>query len=668
MRQIFFASYDRMLVSKPGKVVLQMISTYIRQGQHTLRRWAVDPVVHTVGWGAAHVLAGFCLSAASVSQGMLPLVMGLVWACRGWRAVLVAAGGALGYGVFWGALSMQALVWTGLALAGVLILGDRRVSREMPLLIPAIGMLMVSAVGLGFQLLAEDTTTVPLYLVRVALGGAAPWVFTGWLQRRETVIQWLGWGLLALGLAQIAPVAWLGLGFVAAGFAAAGSPFLGAAVVGLAVDLAGITAIPITAVTVLGFLTRLIPRIPRWIKAMAPAGMGVILMYVCGRWDLMVLPGLLLGGLAGSLLLPGSKIVPRRGQTGVAQVKLELAAELFAQTRQILEESAERVVDRDALVQRAAEEACAGCAARSSCRDSRKLCQLKGDLLQKPLLTIRELPLQCKKASRVLARLRQAQEQLRTLQADHQRQQEYRQAVIQQYGFVESFLHRLSDDLSERKGVAAPAFDPVVMVFGNRGDLKNGDRCMDFAGTGNHYYIILCDGMGTGPGAVQEGQRAGTMLRKLLSCGFPPEHALRSLNSLCALRDRAGAVTVDLAQIALDTGHVTLYKWGAAPSYLITREGVKKLGSVSPPPGLSVTQGQEVRCSLTLRKGQTLLLASDGVREEQVLETGKEPLSPAALAGILLKNTQTQDDATIVTVQLNGVSSGNPEVDRLFAI
>ena len=111
-----------------------MISSYVRQGQHTLRRWALDPGVQRAARGGVHVLAGFCLSAASLVQGMLPLVMGLVWACRGWRAVLVAAGGALGYGVFWGSGSLQGILWTGLALAGVLLLADKRISRELPLL------------------------------------------------------------------------------------------------------------------------------------------------------------------------------------------------------------------------------------------------------------------------------------------------------------------------------------------------------------------------------------------------------------------------------------------------------------------------------------------------------------------------------------------------------
>ena len=146
-----------------------MITGYVRRGQRTLRQWFLEPVTQSIGVYAAHALAGFCLSAASLEQGMLPLVLGLVWACRGWRAVLVAAGGSLGYGLFWGTGSAQGLVWTGVALLGVLLLGDRKISREMPLLIPAIGMLMVSAVGLGFQLFAGDTTPIPLYLIRVAL-------------------------------------------------------------------------------------------------------------------------------------------------------------------------------------------------------------------------------------------------------------------------------------------------------------------------------------------------------------------------------------------------------------------------------------------------------------------------------------------------------------------
>lgn len=631
-----------------------MIASYVRQGQHTLRRWARKPGVYRFAKGSAHVLAGFCLSAASLDQGMLPLVLGLVWACRGWRAVLVAAGGTLGYGLFWGAAGLQGLVWTALALAGVLLLGDRRITRELPLLIPSVGMLMVSAVGLGFQVLAEDTTSIVLYLIRVALGGAAPWLFSLWLEKREPLPEWLCWGLLCLGLAQIAPLRWLGLGFVAAGAVIVWGAFPMAALTGLALDLAGITPIPMTAVTVLGWLIRFIPRYPRWLGCLAPGLMGLLMMRIWGQWDLMILPGLFLGGIGAGLLPSAGKSVPRRGETGAAQVRLEMAAGVLSQTRRLLEEVPERMPDGDALMLRAVGEACAGCSARDHCRDSRKLSQLGGSFLEKPLLTIEELPVRCKKGSRVLAELRRAQEQLRAIQADRQRQWEYREAVLQQYDFLSDFLRGLSDDLTRRGSNGAAVYDPLVSVYGNRSSTDNGDRCMAFAGVRNRYYIVLCDGMGTGADAVREGRTAAECLRRLLTCGFPAAYALRSLNSICALRDRAGAVTVDLAEISLEEGNATLYKWGAAASYLLSNTGAEKLGTASAPPGLSVTGTREQSCSFPFRRGQTLLLVSDGLEEAQVLEVcrQKKDSSPADLAQRILKTSRQEDDATVVTVQL----------------
>lgn len=632
-----------------------MISAYIHRSQSTLRRWVAEPKVHMAARGAGHVLAGFCLSAAGLEQGMLPLVLGLVWACRGWRAVLVAMGGMVGYGVFWGAALWQGIFWTALALGGVLLLGDRRISREMPLLVPSIGMLMVSSVGLGFQLFAGDTTTVSLYLIRVALGGAAPWMFDRWLQKGEPITGWICRGFFTLGLAQIAPVSWLGLGFVAAGITAVQGAFPCVAITGLALDLAGITRVPMAAVLVLSYLIRFLPRYPAWMGRLAPGCIGVLFMRMTGLWDLRILPGLFLGGAATAFWNSTEKPVLRRGETGAAQVKLEVAAGALRQTQQLLRDVPERFVDVEALMQRTMCEACSGCAARDRCRDRRKMSQLPAELLSKPLQSIEELPVRCKKGNRVLAGLRKAQEQLRTIQADRQRQREYREAVVQQYGFLSAYLCALSDRLAKKNVGTAGCYTPVVSVYGNRRGSANGDRCMEFTGPENQYYVILCDGMGTGPEAVREGETGGALLRKMLSSGFPPEHALQSLNSICALRDRAGAVTVDLVQICLSTGRTTLYKWGGAVSYLLGNGTAEKLGEISPPPGLAVAQSQEVRCGLTLRKGQTLLLVSDGVEEDAVTALWKESGSPAVLAEALVKKSQLEDDATVVTIRLASI-------------
>ena len=631
-----------------------MIGLYMRRGRHILRQWLKDPKLQEKTRQGAYFAAGFCLSAASLEQSWLPLVMGLVWACRGWEAVLAALGGIAGYGIFWQQGAGQGIGLTALSLLGVLLLADRRISRELPLLIPAVGMVMVSGMGLGFQILAGDTTPIPVYLLRVALGGAAPWLFIRVRAKENPLLRWLCCGVFTLGLAQMLPVPWLGLGFVAAGMAATAGSFPCGAIVGLALDLSGITRIPMTAVTVLACLLRFLPKSPKWLRCLGPGLIGTVLMNLWHIWDPAVLPGLLLGGTVGACLPGRGTPLNRRGDTGGAQVQLEMAAGVLSQVGRILEGMPQLSIDREGLVGRAVMQACGNCSARKTCRDARRMEQLSGELLEKPLLEPEEIPVRCKKGSRVLAELRRAQEQLRLIRADRQRQQEYREAMTQQYGFLSAYLRELADRLTRRNTPGVPVYDPVVWVYGNRSPGINGDRCLQFAGVGNLYYIVLCDGMGTGAAAVQEGKTAGNLLKEMLACGFPAEAALESLNSLWALGERAGTVTVDLVQLELDTGKAAIYKWGAAPSWLLAGNRTEKLGQPGTLPGLSVGKEQRSVCHLSLKKEQLLLLTSDGVHPEAVAECcHQQELTPAGLARkILTSAVQDGDDATVVTIQL----------------
>jgi len=196
-----------------------------------------------------------------------------------------------------------------------------------------------------------------------------------------------------------------------------------------------------------------------------------------------------------------------------------------------------------------------------------------------------------------------------------------------------------------------------VRFYGNRPQQENGDRCMMFSGVRCKYYVLLCDGMGTGLGAVQEGKNAAGLLRRLLTAGYPAEHALRSLNSLCALRDRAGAVTVDLVELELDTGKAVLYKWGAPPSYLVTSLGAEKLGITGPPPGLSVTECRETAERFSLRRKELLILVSDGVSQDDALGCCQQMAgrAPGELALGILACAQRagEDDATVAVIRLD---------------
>lgn len=630
----------------------------LQQGRLLLRKFALDPKVHLYGRAMAYILSGFVLSAASLGNRAMPIAMGFVCGCSGWSAVLAAIGSGLGYWLFWNSAAQQGILWVVMGLLITLFLRGKLITRESPFLLPAIAALAVSAAGVLFQVWLEDTTPVGLYMLRVALAGGSTWLFHRVLQGRHPILDWLACATAVLALAQIVPFPYVGLGYVAGGALAVLGAFPATALAGVALDLAGITPVSMTAVLCCSFLIRFLPKYPKWLGCAAPVMGYMFVMTLTKHTDIMPLPGLLLGGILGILLPVAAKMPARRGETGVAQVRLEMAAGALIQTQQLLLEVAETPVDENALVERAAERACFTCPYRKSCKDSHRISGLPGALLQKPLLTAEELPIICRKSGRFLAELHRSQEQFRSIRADRERQKEYRSAIVQQYRFMAQYLQELSDGLARKSERYNPCFQALTQVYGNRPKPENGDRCAIFSGIKCQHYIILCDGMGTGPGAVQEAQTALTMLRKMLSAGYPAEHALQSLNSLCALRGRAGAVTVDLLELQLDTGRGQLYKWGAAPSILISSLGAEKIGTAGPPPGLSVTEPQAAAYGLSLRRGETLFLISDGVGEEEALHlcTKMAGASPGEMAEALLSCSQIsgEDDATVVTVQLKG--------------
>ena len=633
------------------------IQSYVRKSQVVLRRWALDPKAHALLRVGLHLAAGFVLSAASLVNTPLPLAMALTCACSGWSAVLVGLGGAAGYFLFWQQAGQQPGVWLGIGLLLTLLLGDRRLIRSAPLLFPATTGLVVAVSGVLFQAFQGTGVSVPLYLIRIFLSMGSTWLFTLVLQGRNPILDWLACSLGVLALAQIVPIPYLGLGFIAAGMLSAAASFPAAVLAGLVLDLAQVTAIPMTAVMALSYLVRFLPKAPKHLSRLSPAVMYILVMYLCKKMDLQPLPGLLLGGLMAGVLPGQARNKHRRGETGVAQVRLEMAAGVLSQTQQLLLEVPVVPVDEGALVAKAAERACGSCPYRKNCKDARRIGQLPGPILHKPLLHTDELPIICRKSGRYLAELHRSQEQLRSIRADRERQKEYRAALMQQYQFLSEFLQELSDQLVHRVGAVYDLFTPQVSVYGNRPEWDNGDRCLRFAGTGCRYYVVLCDGMGTGLGAVQEGKTAGNLLRQLLSAGYPARHALRSINSLCALRERAGAVTIDLAEIQLDTGKVVLYKWGAAPSYLVSQTSAEKIGTATPPPGLSVSDCQETSHRLSLRRDQLLVLVSDGIVEEEALRCCRDGLSqsPGELAARMLSFSRIEgmDDATVVMISLS---------------
>ena len=607
--------------------------------------------------GGAFV-GGFFLAAAALAGHCQPLALGLLCASPpGFLAVMTAIGGSLGYLTFWGRAGIQGVVWMAVGLAMVAAVGDRPIERRQIFLMPALAAVAVSGCGVYFLLRWGDSTPVPVYLLRVAAGAGTALIFRLRRDPGGAVTDWLAGAIGVLALAQVVPFRYLGLGYVAAGFLGASGAFPAAVLAGLALDLAQVTRVRMTGVLCLGFCLRLIPRQPKWTAMLAPAVAFVPVAVLGGVWDVLPLPGLLAGGLATVFLpnaLAQSPRVHRRGETAVAQVRLEQMALALRQMEQTLALTAEPGLDRGAVLLRAVRSACDACPERRQCKGRREAENLDGQLLEQPGLGTEDLPEGCKKPARLLMELRRGQEQLRRMKGQRSHLTDCRGAVGEQYGFLADYLEALADDLSRRPEYHCPRFRPEVAMSTRSCGEVNGDLCSWFPGTGNQYFVLLCDGMGTGEAAARESREAVQLLRQMLSVGFPAEYALRSLNSLCLLREFPGCATVDLAQIQLDTGRTRVYKWGAAPSYLLAAGQFRRIGTASPPPGWS-QQSRERVDRLSLGGGEVLILLSDGAGEEALLQKNwsSPPAAPGEMAAQILEGGGAgEDDATAVVIRL----------------
>ena len=628
-----------------------MADNSLRRGKRRMKCFLERPGVSLCLWAAGYGLGGFLLSGAGIRQTFQPIAMGLTAALSGWQAVAMMLGSMLGYRVFWGTAGIQGTVWAAAGGMTALLLGKKKQFQEDGLLIAMICSAMTAGLGLFYQAVFQEGCGLITYFLRILLGGASAALGNQVLYHRDSFTDWICGAVITLSLAQFMPIPYLGLGYLAAACIGCTGTFPAAALSGLGLDLSGVTAVPMTAVLSVAYFLRLIPFSERWIRYLTPAASYLLTVLLTGTWDPIPLPGLILGGGIAMLLPVKRHMAFHRGSTGAAQVRLEMSAGVMSRMQQIFLEHSEPEIDQEALIQKARGRACGRCPYRKNCQVKNRL---PSNLLKNPL------GVTCRKTGRLVTELQRSQEQMRVMKLQRCRRQEIRTAMIQQYGFLSQYLQMLADQLPRRGEKQEPSFCAQVSARSHRKEQANGDCCLAFPGVGCRYYVLLCDGMGTGLGAAEEGRNAGNLIRSMLKSGFPPEYVIQNINSILVLRGQAGAVTVDLAELRLDTGKATLYKWGAAPSYLVKGGRAEKIGTATPPPGISMGETREAVRRLSLSRGEVLILISDGVDGEAALHhlAWTQDISTGALAEQILEKGRgkTEDDATAAVLRLRPAS------------
>lgn len=252
----------------------------------------------------------------------------------------------------------------------------------------------------------------------------------------------------------------------------------------------------------------------------------------------------------------------------------------------------------------------------------------------------------------------------------HQRLQAMRTQARDQYAQMGDLLSGAAQP------TAAPAATPLGYRVGSglrprEGQRVCGDQLAIFE-VGSTLYLLLSDGMGTGEGAHREAAMTVRLLREFLEAGIEPVSALRTLNAALMLRGEEGGgfTTIDLLALQRPTGAGTLYKYGAAPSYLKRGGCVTRVTGQSLPAGLQQGADGPESTRLSLQAGSFFVMVSDGVADEtddewlQNLMAGWSGRSADALASLILSESRTRrglrDDCAVLVLHLPKLEDSPP--------
>ena len=146
-----------------------------------------------------------------------------------------------------------------------------------------------------------------------------------------------------------------------------------------------------------------------------------------------------------------------------------------------------------------------------------------------------------------------------------------------------------------------------------------GDSVVTFKNKDDRFFAFISDGMGTGSAASAVSGISVGFLGNMLRSGRLNEELVEMLNGFLSTRLPKNvsecSATLDLFELDLMNGHASVYKCGAAPSYIYRRGRLFKLRSESMPIGI-LDDVDIKKFELELSRGDIVVMLSDGVTGE----------------------------------------------------
>lgn len=203
------------------------------------------------------------------------------------------------------------------------------------------------------------------------------------------------------------------------------------------------------------------------------------------------------------------------------------------------------------------------------------------------------------------------------------------------------------------------------------GEAVSGDSATVFeTGTGE-LCLLLSDGMGSGESARRESAMAVRLIERFLRAGVGATPALQTLNGALNLRSEVSDsfTTVDLLMLSLKSGEGTIYKYGAAPSYIKRGRQVHRVRCTCLPAGIAGDGLPPETTHIRLESGSGFIMVTDGVTDatddewlKSMLEEwdGEDPQQlVAAILAESYDHKGTGDDAGVLAVFLPDEAAGH---------
>lgn len=185
-----------------------------------------------------------------------------------------------------------------------------------------------------------------------------------------------------------------------------------------------------------------------------------------------------------------------------------------------------------------------------------------------------------------------------------------------------------------------------------------GDCYEYFISDDGELYVILSDGMGSGSRARVDSAMTCSMLSKLLKCGMSMKTALEIVNTALMVKSSDESfATLDICKIDLNSGEGTVYKAGAATTYIRLKDKLVRTSLSSAPVGMGGRLSVPAQ-KFTISGGDVVVMMTDGVAvdEEWLSRELSGRIEPNELSEHIARaarmDKSKDDDISVITLAL----------------